>query len=144
MADAERHGQVADAARVRLGMEPIALDDEQLARIAERGRTDLAEAVAGLPESQRMTCLRRVLGEQEYPEIAAHRRLFGAGRPPARLARPGGIATRAGGAMNDPFDLFRDQLVRVATPRRRRRHTGSPSWPRRSCSAERRPPPRSR
>ena len=26
--------------------------------------------------------------------------------------------------MNDPFDLLRDQLVRVATPRRRRRHTG--------------------
>jgi hypothetical protein len=26
--------------------------------------------------------------------------------------------------MNDPFDLLRDQLVRVASPRRRRRHTG--------------------
>ena len=44
--DAARRGRVADAARVRLGMEPIALDDEQLERIVERGRTDLREALA--------------------------------------------------------------------------------------------------
>ena len=62
---------MADAARVRLGMEPIALDDEQLERIVERGSTDLREALARLPESQREAILRRVLGEQSYPEIAA-------------------------------------------------------------------------
>jgi RNA polymerase sigma-70 factor (ECF subfamily) len=70
--DAARRGRVADAARVRLGMEPIALDDEQLERIVERGNTDLREALAALPESQREAVLRRVLGEQSYPEIAAH------------------------------------------------------------------------
>ena len=53
MADAERQGKVADAARVRLGMEPIALDDEQMERIVERGSSDLVEALAKLPESQR-------------------------------------------------------------------------------------------
>jgi RNA polymerase sigma-70 factor (ECF subfamily) len=70
--DAARRGRVADAARVRLGMEPIALDDEQLERIDERGRIDLREALAALTESQREAVLRRVLGEQSYPEIAAH------------------------------------------------------------------------
>jgi RNA polymerase sigma-70 factor, ECF subfamily len=70
--DAVRRGRVADAARVRLGMEPIALDDEQLERITERGSTGLAEALANLPDSQREAVLRRVLAEQEYPEIAEH------------------------------------------------------------------------
>ena len=71
MVDAVRRGKVAEDARVRLGMAPIALDDEQLARVEERGRTDLVEALAKLPASQREAVLRRVLGEQEYPEIAA-------------------------------------------------------------------------
>ena len=70
MADAARRGKVADAARARLGMAPIALDDEQLQRIQERGSTDLADALARLPESQREALLRRVVGEQDYPEIA--------------------------------------------------------------------------
>jgi RNA polymerase sigma factor (sigma-70 family) len=72
MVDAARRGRVADAARVRLGMEPIALDDEQLARITERGSTGLAEALSRLPASQREAVIRRVLAEQEYPEIASH------------------------------------------------------------------------
>jgi RNA polymerase sigma-70 factor, ECF subfamily len=72
MVDAARRGRVADAARVRLGMEPIALDDEQLRRIDERGSTALVDALAELPQSQREAVIRRVLDEQEYPEIAAH------------------------------------------------------------------------
>jgi RNA polymerase sigma factor (sigma-70 family) len=68
--DAVRRGRVADAARLRLGMTPIALDDEQLERIVERGNTELGQALANLPESQREAVLRRVLAEQEYPEIA--------------------------------------------------------------------------
>jgi RNA polymerase sigma factor (sigma-70 family) len=43
-----------------------------VARITERGSTGLAEALANLPESQREAVLRRVLAEQEYPEIAEH------------------------------------------------------------------------
>src|SRR3954470_18226012 len=47
--DAARRGRVADAARVRLGMEPITLDDAQLERINERGSVELADALAALP-----------------------------------------------------------------------------------------------
>jgi RNA polymerase sigma-70 factor (ECF subfamily) len=72
MTDAARRGRVADAARRRLGMEPIALDDDGLARVEERGSIELREALAALPPSQREAVLRRVLAEQPYPEIAAH------------------------------------------------------------------------
>src|SRR4051794_8155771 len=72
MVDAERRGQVADAARVRLGMEPVALDDEQIERIVQRSRTDLIAALAQLPESQRIAVIRRVMGEQDYDVIAGH------------------------------------------------------------------------
>ena len=72
MVDAERKGQVADAARVRLNMEPVALDDEQIERVVERSRIDLIEALGQLPESQRIAVIRRVLGEQEYDAIAGH------------------------------------------------------------------------
>src|SRR4051794_19574251 len=41
MIDAVRKGQVADAARIRLGMAPVALDDEQLQRVEEASRIDL-------------------------------------------------------------------------------------------------------
>lgn len=68
--DAARRGQVADAARVRLGMPVLVLDDDQLARVEERASVDLAAALSALPESQREAVLRRVVGEQEYPEIA--------------------------------------------------------------------------
>ena len=73
MVDAARRGRVADAARVRLGMEPIALDDEQLAR-DHRARQHRARRGArrGCPASQREAVIRRVLAEQEYPEIASH------------------------------------------------------------------------
>jgi RNA polymerase sigma factor (sigma-70 family) len=72
MVEAERHGQVADAARVRLGLEPVVLDEEALARIRKRSRVDLLEALADLPESQRNAAMRRVLGELEYGALAPH------------------------------------------------------------------------
>ena len=72
IADAERRGKVADTARVRLGMEPVALGDEQIERIVERSRTDLIEALAPLPESQRIAVIRRVLGEPEYESMGGH------------------------------------------------------------------------
>src|SRR4051794_28072920 len=69
MVDAERRGAVSDAARARLSMEPVTLDDAALARIAERSRIDLPQALAGLPESQRIATLRRVEGELEYDPL---------------------------------------------------------------------------
>jgi RNA polymerase sigma-70 factor (ECF subfamily) len=69
--DAARHGRVANAARVKLGMEPITLDDEAIVRIEQRGRIDVAASLARLPESQRVAIVRRVLEEDSYEAIAA-------------------------------------------------------------------------
>lgn len=68
--DSARRGRVADAARRRLGMTAVTLDDEQLARIDERGRIDLAEALSALPRDQREAVIRRVLAEEPYTAIA--------------------------------------------------------------------------
>ena len=69
--DAWRRRRVDAAARRRLGMPVVALDDEQLARIEERGSADLASALATLPVAQREAVLRRVLADEPYPAIAA-------------------------------------------------------------------------
>jgi RNA polymerase sigma factor (sigma-70 family) len=69
--DAARRRRVDAAARLRLGMAPVHLDDEQLARIEARGSVDLAGALAALPDAQREAVLRRVLAEEPYPVIAA-------------------------------------------------------------------------
>jgi RNA polymerase sigma-70 factor (ECF subfamily) len=69
-----RHERVADAARRRLGMEPIMLEDADLKRIEERaeiGDKTLVRALAELPEATRTALLARVVGEQDYGEIAA-------------------------------------------------------------------------
>jgi RNA polymerase sigma factor (sigma-70 family) len=71
VADAHRARRVDDEARRRLGMPPVHLDDEQLARIEERGAVDLAAALATLPPEHREAVLRRVLAEEPYPAIAA-------------------------------------------------------------------------
>jgi RNA polymerase sigma-70 factor (ECF subfamily) len=71
IADAGRRGRVDAAARRRLGIGRIALDDDQLALIEERGRTDFREALAALPAEQREAVVRRVLADESYPLIAA-------------------------------------------------------------------------
>jgi RNA polymerase sigma factor (sigma-70 family) len=69
--DAARRRRVDAAARLRLGMPPVHLDDEQLERIEARGATDLAAGLAALPDAQRDAVLRRVLAEEPYPAMAA-------------------------------------------------------------------------
>jgi RNA polymerase sigma-70 factor (ECF subfamily) len=69
--DSYRRRRVDDAARRRLGMPVVHLDDDQLARIEARGSVDLAAALATLPDDQREAVVRRVLAEQPYPAIAA-------------------------------------------------------------------------
>lgn len=68
--DAARRHRVADDARVRLGMTPVALDDEALEQVEERGRLDLAAALGALPLEQREAVLLRVVADRPYPEIA--------------------------------------------------------------------------
>jgi RNA polymerase sigma factor (sigma-70 family) len=69
-----RRDRVADAARRRLGMEPIALDDAALERVEERagsGESDLRRALDELPRDTRAALLARLVEEQGYGEIAA-------------------------------------------------------------------------
>src|SRR4051812_28926583 len=92
MSDALRHGHVADAARVRLAMEPIALDDEQLEGVVEAGRNEFAEALEALPESQRIAVMRRVLGEDEHEPLGP--RVAGSGQVVRRPVAHGLAALR--------------------------------------------------
>ena len=70
LVDAVRRGRVADAARRRLAMTAVVLDDDALRRIEEHGSVDLATALAALPADQRDAVLRRVVAEEPYPLIA--------------------------------------------------------------------------
>jgi RNA polymerase sigma-70 factor (ECF subfamily) len=68
-----RRDRVQDAARRRLGMEPIALDDAALERVEERagsGESDLRRALRELPQETRAALFARLVEEQGYGEIA--------------------------------------------------------------------------
>jgi RNA polymerase sigma factor (sigma-70 family) len=76
MLDAFRRKRVEDSARRRLGMQAIALADDDLAEL--ESRLDLAqheewlrEALASLPSDQRSVLLARVVDERDYAEIAS-------------------------------------------------------------------------
>jgi RNA polymerase sigma-70 factor, ECF subfamily len=76
LADSRRRGRVQDRARRRLALEPVALEDADLARVEELAAaacesTALHDAIAALPAGQRDAVLARVVGEQPYHEIAA-------------------------------------------------------------------------
>lgn len=74
--DSHRRGHVEDACRRRLGMSPIALEDEDLQRVDEiAAATDAVGStthlLAGLPGETRAAVAARVLDEREYRDIAA-------------------------------------------------------------------------
>lgn len=72
--ESRRRGRVEHAARAKLGLERMSLDDQDLSRVTELidvGRDPHAlVALSELPETQREAVLARVLDEQEYREIA--------------------------------------------------------------------------
>lgn len=75
LADSRRRGRVEDAARRRLALEPLSLDDEDLARVDELAAVDaghalLQAAVQSLPVDQRGAVVARVVDEREYAAIA--------------------------------------------------------------------------
>jgi RNA polymerase sigma-70 factor (ECF subfamily) len=75
LADSRRRGRVEDEARRRLAMEPLAIDDAELNRIAEMADDGAAErAVLTLPPAQRDAVLARVVDERPYAEIAKQMR----------------------------------------------------------------------
>ena len=65
-------GRVENRARVRLGLPPLAIDDELIARIeAVTGDERALSLMARLPEDQRRAVQARVVEERGYDEIAA-------------------------------------------------------------------------
>ena len=76
LADSRRRGRVEDEARRRLALEPLRIDDADLARVEELASTgaeseSLETAMSALPPEQREAVLARVVHERPYPEIAA-------------------------------------------------------------------------
>ncbi|MDQ8046122.1 MAG: sigma-70 family RNA polymerase sigma factor [Solirubrobacteraceae bacterium] len=63
-------GRVEDETRRRLGMEPISLDDAALRRIDEGAGPALA-LLASLPAEQGEAVAARVLGDQDYGDLAS-------------------------------------------------------------------------
>ena len=76
LADSRRRGRVQDEARRRLALEPIAITDEDLERVADvadsGGRVEAA--LAALPDDQRDAVLARVVQERSYADIATEMR----------------------------------------------------------------------
>ncbi|HWH11456.1 MAG TPA: RNA polymerase sigma factor [Solirubrobacteraceae bacterium] len=73
LADTWERGRVEDRARRRLGLEPVALDDEALVRIDDLGGAvtgDALRLLERLPEDQRAAVEGRVLEERDYEELA--------------------------------------------------------------------------
>jgi RNA polymerase sigma factor (sigma-70 family) len=70
--DSVRRGQIERAARERLALEPLALDDRDLQRIEElMAATDLESALARLLPAAQLQALRaRILDERDYAQIA--------------------------------------------------------------------------
>lgn len=72
--DSLRRGRVEASARRRLGLEPVTLEDEDLARVDELASLGDAELLgtllAELPAQQREAIRARVLDELPYPAIA--------------------------------------------------------------------------
>lgn len=63
-------GRVEDETRRRLRMEPVLLDDQQLARVEELTGSMVLEALEDLPPDQRVAVHGRVLDGAEYAELA--------------------------------------------------------------------------
>ncbi len=59
-----------DVARQRLGMEPVSLDDHALWQVEECAGDAIA-LLAALPPDQALAITGRVLGEQDYEDLAS-------------------------------------------------------------------------
>jgi RNA polymerase sigma factor (sigma-70 family) len=73
LADTWERGRVADRARRRLAMEPLALDDEAIEAINALGSgpgSSALELLELLPEDQRTAVRARVINERDYAELA--------------------------------------------------------------------------
>lgn len=74
LARSRRRGRVEASARRRLGMAPLALDDEDLERIDRLGCEPVLKLLQALPESQRHVVEADIVEERPYTEIAGELR----------------------------------------------------------------------
>jgi RNA polymerase sigma factor (sigma-70 family) len=66
-----RRGRIEAAARERLGLEPLILDDADMALVEELSESDVVNALADLLPPDQLEALRaRVIDERDYEEIA--------------------------------------------------------------------------
>lgn len=66
-----RRGRIEAAARERLGLEPLVLDDSDLALVEELSESDVVAQLADLLPPDQLQALRaRVIDERDYEEIA--------------------------------------------------------------------------
>jgi RNA polymerase sigma-70 factor (ECF subfamily) len=72
LADSRRRGRVEDEARRRLALDPLTIDDADLARVEELAtEAGAAEtALMALPSEQRDAVVARIVRERTYAEIA--------------------------------------------------------------------------
>jgi RNA polymerase sigma-70 factor (ECF subfamily) len=82
LVDYQRHGRVQDKARRAMGLERIALDDQELERVErlaslEVSASVLAEALSELPADQRQAVVSRVVHEMSYAEIGDQQDISG-------------------------------------------------------------------
>jgi RNA polymerase sigma-70 factor (ECF subfamily) len=61
---------VLDETRVRLALEPLAIDDDSLERLSELADDIAMEALRALPGEQRQAVEARVLEDRDYGELA--------------------------------------------------------------------------
>ncbi|HLI59465.1 MAG TPA: sigma-70 family RNA polymerase sigma factor [Solirubrobacteraceae bacterium] len=71
LARSREQGRVEDRARARLGMPPLAIDDELIARVEAAGDDATLRLLDDLPDDQERALRARVLQERGYEEIAA-------------------------------------------------------------------------
>lgn len=66
-----RRGRIEAAARERLGLEPLVLDDSDLALVEELSEIDVVKQLADLLPADQLEALRaRVIDERDYEDIA--------------------------------------------------------------------------
>ncbi|MDP1847881.1 MAG: RNA polymerase sigma factor [Solirubrobacteraceae bacterium] len=70
LSEAVRHGRVQDRARRALAMQPIVLDDADVAMLELLAETPAVEALASLPDEQRAAVKARHVDGDSYAEIA--------------------------------------------------------------------------
>jgi RNA polymerase sigma-70 factor (ECF subfamily) len=71
LAESLERGRVLDETRRRLAFEPLVVDDDDIARLAELADEPAVAALVDLPSEQRDAVAGRVIDERAYEELAA-------------------------------------------------------------------------